>query len=116
MIEQTIFETLKGLANDRVYPLLMPQNPTLPAVVYTRVGNTPQYTLDCPATLDQHLFQFDAYAETYLEAVTLADQVRTALEQSSMKGTLQTSLDFYENAPGGLDRVSNDFYLWGRRE
>lgn len=115
MIEQTIFDTLKGLVDNRVYPLVMPQNPTLPAVVYSRVGNSPEYTLSCPATLDQHTFQFDVYAKTYLGAVTLAAQVRTALEQSAMKGTLQTTLDFYEDDVD-LYRVSTDFYLWGRRE
>jgi hypothetical protein len=115
MIEQQIFDTLKGLVSNRAYPLVMPQNPTLPALVYTLVATNAQNTLcNPPASLDQVLVQVDAYATTYLEARQLAEQARSAIEQSDLKGTLQSAQDFYEPDPV-VYRASIDLYCWHKR-
>jgi hypothetical protein len=115
MIEQQIFDTLKALVSNRVYPLIMPQNPTLPAIVYTIISTNAQNTLcNPPSTLDHVLVQVDAYAETYLASKQLGEQARTALEQSPLKATLQTTQEFWEDTPG-IYRSSLDLYCWHKR-
>ena len=115
MIEQQIFDALKGLVSNRVYPLVMPQNPTLPAIVYTIISTNAQNTLCTPpSTIDQVLVQVDAYAETYLESKQLMNSARGALEQSSLKATLQTVQEFWENDPK-IYRASADLYCWDKR-
>jgi hypothetical protein len=114
MIETQIFDTLKGLVSNRVYPLVMPQNPTLPALVYTRIVTNAQNNLDRPPTLDQCLIQIDSYAKTYLEAKQVAEQARDVLEVSALKSTLQNIQDFWEDE-AKIYRVTMDFYCWEKR-
>lgn len=112
MIEQTVFEVLAPLVNDRVYPLQIPQSQaTYPSVVYTRIASEPQNRLSVGASLDQVRIQIDCYDTTYLGAKTLAASVRSAMENASFKATLQFDSDFYE-AEVKLYRVMADFYLW----
>lgn len=113
MIETSVYTTLKNLVNNRCYPLQMPQNPTFPAIVYTRIANTPINVLDRPPTIDQVRLQIDAYAKTYTAAKDLGKQVRDAMESATFKATLQTDDDFFE-AETDLYRVSLDFYIWER--
>lgn len=114
MIEQDIFNALKSLVSNRVYPLVMPQSPTYPAIVYNRIANTAQNTLEGGSSLDQVRMQIDVYATTYSAAKTLSDQVRSAMEAAAFKGTLQTDQDFFE-PDVNLYRVSLDFYVWQKR-
>jgi hypothetical protein len=113
MIEIDIFDRLKGLVSNRVYPIIMPQNPTLPAVVYTRITNTPINVLGHQPTLDQVRVQIDVWANTYKESKTLAKSVRNAMETASFSATLQSDDESYEPETG-LYRVSSDYYVYER--
>lgn len=112
-IEQDIYNTLDGLAGGRVYPLVMPENGTKPAIVCLRIASTPENTLNGGATIDQIRFQIDTYANTYAEAKSLSASVRTAMESASFKGTLQTDQDLFE-PDVKLYRVTQDYYVWKR--
>ena len=112
-IEQDIFNALDHLANSRVYPLVMPEKGTIPAIVYIRIASTPENTLNGGATIDQIRFQVDTYANTYAEAKSLSASVRTAMESASFKGTLQTDQDLFE-PDVKLYRVTQDYYVWKR--
>lgn len=114
MIEQDLFNALKGLVSNRVYPLVMPQSPTYPAIVYNRIAVNAQNVLEGGSTIDQVRFQVDTYATTYAGAKTIAAQVRVAVEAASFKGTLQSDQDFFE-PDINLYRVSQDFYIWEKR-
>jgi hypothetical protein len=113
-IESDIFDSLKTLTSNRVYPLVMPQNATMPAIVYTRIANNPQNVLEGGATLDQIRFQVDTYAITFFAARLLAAQVRSAMENAGFKATLQTEQDFFE-VEVNYYRVSQDYYVWERK-
>lgn len=113
MIEQTIFNTLKNLSGNRVYPLVMPQNPTLPAIVYSRVSINPFNRLEGGSSIDQIRMQIDVYASTYSAVKSLAESVRTAMEAASFKATLQLEQDFFE--PNlNIYQVTQDYYVWER--
>jgi hypothetical protein len=111
MIEEDVFNALKGLVSNRCYPLLMPQNPSYPSIIYTRISSTPENTLNGGATIDLVRFQIDSYAETYSAARTLAASVRTAMEAAAFKGLLQTDQDFLE-PDVTVYRVTQDYYVW----
>jgi len=114
MIEQQIFDALKGLVSNRCYPIMMPEKPTFPAIVYSRIANVPYNTIVSASTLDQVRVQIDIYANTYSAAKTLSASVRTAMEAASFKATLQTDQDLYE-PDVKVYRVSQDFYVWDKR-
>mgnify|MGYP006921298104 CR=1 FL=1 len=112
-IEQDLYNALDGLASGRVYPLVIPEKGTVPAIVYSRIASTPENTLEGGATIDQIRFQVDTYAKTYAEAKTLANSVRGVMESASFKGTLQTDQDLFE-PDVKLYRVTQDYYVWKR--
>jgi hypothetical protein len=111
MIETDIFDALKDLVANRCYPLMMPQNPTLPAIVYSRQASTPQYRLEGGSSLSQIRMEIDCYANTYEDAKSLASEVRSAMELAAFKGTMIFDADFYE-PDVKLYRVVLDFYVW----
>lgn len=111
MIETDIFDALKDLVSDRCYPLMMPQNPVLPAIVYSRQASDPQYRLEGGSSLSQVRMQIECYAKTYDEAKAISADVRSAMEEASFKGTMIFDTDFYE-PDVKLYRVIHDFYVW----
>jgi len=110
-----------ALISARVYPMLMPQGYTLPAIVYQRIS------VDRPHTLDQGpvgraigRFQVDCYAETYAAVNELANKVRLALDgfkgdmgsQSVSVGGihLMSDRDLFEEATE-IYRVTHDYFV-----
>lgn len=111
MIETTIFSTLSSLVAGRCYPLQMPQTPTYPSIVYTRIASDPKNRLEGGASLDQVRLQIDCYSTSYESAKTLSWAVRGAMESASFKATLQFDTDIYEPEVN-VYRVMMDFYVW----
>ncbi len=70
---------LGALIGTRLYPLLLPQLPTLPAVTYQRVS-TPTLLEFERSLLPHPRFQFNCWATTFAGARAVADQVRAALD------------------------------------
>ncbi len=114
MSDSIVFDALRALVSNRCYPLVMPQNPTYPAIVYSRISSNPENVLEGGSTIDQVRIQIDCYATTYGSAKSLAEQVRTAMEQASFKGTLQFDFDDYE-PDVKVYRVVQDYYIWEHR-
>jgi hypothetical protein len=111
MIETEIYDTLQSLVGGRCYPVLMPQEPTYPALVYSRQASNPQYRLEGGSSLTQARVSIDCYAQTYDAVKSLSAQVRQAMEEASFKGTLIFDTDFYE-PDVKLFRILMDFYVW----
>lgn len=100
-----------ALAGTRVYPLNLPQTPTLPAISYQRVSNTEQ---NGTSTLRTTRYQVDCWAESYSAVQSLASAVKGALEEwtsgPSVKMTeVINEIDDYE-PDSALYRVSIDVY------
>ncbi len=93
MIEKDLFGFLSAaLGHDRIYPLVLPQKCTLPAVVYQRIGSPDELTADGVADLVEGRFQLDSYAATYGEARAMSLAVRLTL--SGYRGQMgQTRVD-----------------------
>lgn len=127
MIEYTFREflledsTIAGLVSTRMYPLKMPQNPTLPLIVYQKVSGFREHDMD-GSTIARPRFQVDSWAESYVDAKTLANAVRERLDSytgpvGSPPDTvhfayLLNEQDLYDDGPDpSLFRVSMDFEI-----
>ena len=82
------FAGLSALVGIRVYPSLLPQKVTYPAVRYSRVSGERLRSHSGASGLAMPRFQIDAWAETYDEAKAVAKQIRLALDNFS--GTVAT--------------------------
>lgn len=110
---------LSALIERRVYPGRLPDPPTLPAVVYTRVSTVGTSAMDGPLADVEARFQIDVWSERYLEAIEVADQVRAAmLGYTGDMGTRSVAIprmsnqqDSYEEETG-LYRVMTEFIIW----
>jgi hypothetical protein len=72
-----------ALIGTRAYPLVLPQNPAVPAIRYQRISTTrgPYRALGTGrAEYAKPRFQLDCYATTAAGAKALADAVRIALD------------------------------------
>jgi len=70
--------TVAGLVSARVYPLILPQKPTLPAVAYQQVSDGAN---EGTTSLHGQWYQFGCFALTYAGAQALANAVEAALEE-----------------------------------
>lgn len=79
----TILENDAGvgaLCGDRIYPQVIPQGGTVPAVTYDRTSGERIRALDGVDGVASPRFEFICWAATYLAAVELKNAVRAALE------------------------------------
>lgn len=72
--------------NARVYPVQLPQNPTLPALSYQRISATRDYVQTGATGLVLARVQIDSWAKAFRDATLLADAVRRAV--SGFRGHL----------------------------
>lgn len=85
-IEKAIVSKLVGtsavnnLISGRIYPLQLPQTPTLPAITFQRVDGPREHHFEGASGIAHPRIQIDTYARTYPEVVELAKQVRIALD------------------------------------
>lgn len=108
--------TVAALVGARVYPSLMPQGVSKPAVVFQVISDVPQTTFDgdSSTTLVNALLQIDSYGKTYLEAHAVADAVDavvSALSSPDLSATREVSRDLYDNE-AQLHRVSAEYSCW----
>ena len=71
---------LTALVSTRIYPDAIPENVTLPAVVFVRASTNPTYTIGNVLVCEEVRFAITAWAETRTSAEAIADQIRLALD------------------------------------
>lgn len=103
--------TVSGLVSARIYPLLMPSPPVLPALVYQRVADAPQFGVDGYHNLEQVRVQLSCWDKTYAGAKTLAAATRAAMAAAPLYGIFLMDLDDYDSETK-LYRVLQDFSIW----
>ena len=97
-IEQAVAAALStspevmSLADDRVYPLKMPQGAMLPAVVYRRAETSPAYTLRGYSS-ELVTLALSSFAQTYAEAKELALAVRSVMTTAPLNAILLNESD-----------------------
>lgn len=99
-----------NLVSSRIYPVILPQVPTYPAIVYEVVGTERGKAYRGPHNLVQSRVQLDFFADDYDEAWQIEDAVRTALNGyvGSLSGTKFWSVDFED----ANDLYSQELKKW----
>lgn len=121
VIESTLTANagLAALIGARLYPVLLPQRPTLPAVTYQRISTLTIPTRDeHHASLERPRFQFGVWAASYASARAVAQVLRVALptlKQASnpriQVALLQDDQDAYEPETQRW-RAILDVFIW----
>lgn len=104
-----------ALISARVYPLILPQAPTYPALTYQRISGPRLHHLTGSSGRGVARIQTDSWAETYAAAQALAAAVRAALDGfdgllSTLRAVvrLENERDLYEGTPE-IYRVTQDW-------
>lgn len=107
-----------ALVSTRVYPLQLPQPPTLPALSYSRVSSSGQ---NGTSNRKESRWQIDCWASTHAGVTALAAAVKTAMEEwhdiSETPGVawarVVNELEDFEDQPGvtGVYRIILDVIL-----
>jgi hypothetical protein len=102
-------------ATYRIYPTLMPQDSTLPVVVYDLITGLRMNTIaDAGGTgVEKNVFQVNAWATTLAGAEALAEQVRLALKSAGRNYVPLYKRNDYDGETR-LWTVVYDFSQWYR--
>lgn len=107
-----------AISGTRFYPVLLPEDATLPAATYQRITTTRDYTTTGPVALNRVRMQVDCWARTYSEVKQLQVALLAVLDDRNTYAgtdidsiTLITATDGYEHE-ARLFRVSIDFYVY----
>jgi hypothetical protein len=106
-------------AASRVYPLILPQSPTFPAVTYQQISAVRMHAMGQDSPLVRVRVQVDSWGKTYAEARTLAAEVEARLKRhSGQYGAvkvhdvlLDNELELYDSDTQ-TRRVSQDYTLF----
>lgn len=86
MIGAAIYGILGGasaitsLVSTRIYPMVAPQNSTMPYITYSTITNTPSDTKSGVSKVDSILVQFDIYDTTVLSVEGIYEALRATLD------------------------------------
>lgn len=113
-----------ALVGDRIYPLVIPQGESLPAITYSIVATDEDTQEGDADTLARARVQLDCWATTHKQANDLARAVRLALPTTTgaigsgtnrVEGVsiipIETGRQFYE-PDTRYYRVMLEFYVW----
>jgi hypothetical protein len=111
---------LIALVSDRIYPDVVPQGVTWPAVIYHQVSESASYSHDGDSNLDTDRYQFDCYGSTKVSARAVKDALRSLLsgkkfEASNIRVTssqLDNSLGGYEPSLGAWRYIQDYIFQY----
>jgi len=116
--------TVTAIVSTRIYPQILPQAPTFPAITYNQVSALRVRDLEGPAGKSRHRISINCWALTYSAARGLADAVRRSIDgygSSFMSDTwvgsvtLDNEMDLFEEDAGrpnvGIYRVVQDYII-----
>jgi hypothetical protein len=111
--------TVAGLIGTRLYPLTLPQAPTLPAMSYQWISGQHFNAMDAPSKLSGPRVQFTCWAATYLQAEAVVEALRKRLNgfrgmagATEIQGAfMESERDLYESDPALFAR-SADFFVY----
>jgi Protein of unknown function (DUF3168) len=105
MIEQDLITALtsasaiQAICGTRIYPLVLPKDPTLPAIDYKIVGGSNTGALTTRG-VQRYRVEINCWGDTYLDAINLRFAVIAALDGTKVGSTAITYLmpqDFFED-------------------
>ncbi len=87
-----------AIAADRIYPSVLPEDETLPAITYFRVSTVRDPKFGADSIVVQSRIQVGCHASSYSGAKDLRDAVRTAVQRfGGTSGGVVVQVIFIEN-------------------
>lgn len=123
MLESKLFSALQATTyitdtvSDRVYPVQMPQDATLPCITYQRMGSPYEYHLRGYATLQRVFIQVDVWGPTFKQTREFSTVVARIINAATaFSAKLDSDADLAEQMPDGewVYRVTQDWSIWNR--
>lgn len=124
MIAKAIYNILStetditDLCSDRIYPNKAPDGAVLPYVVFHQIDGIPNKNKERQIKILTYRVQVDVYAETFDEAMTLADKINDTLSfKSGTFAGIEIDIITFDNendafeADTLVERVSQDFLV-----
>lgn len=126
-LEHGIYNELKGaagvlaLVGTRIYPDVLPQDVTFPAIVYSRISAGKEHTQGKDSGLSETSIQISGWTGTALERISLRKQVRLTLQDFSgdlggqsviVRAVLmEDEVDFYDDSVKKY-QFADDYTFW----
>jgi len=108
-----------ALVGSRVYPLVVPQDATLPAIAYQQISGPRDHTHSGPSGLVRARMQLTFVGSSYSEAKAVADAARAALDGfAGQMGSVTVGGAFLDNERDQwsqgfeLPNVQQDYMVW----
>ena len=107
----TADENILSLVSTKIYPKIMPQSASLPAITYNQISGPRGHTMGGPDGTVKARYQIDCWASTYSGAKALAEAVRKELD--GYTGTVNSReiesimLDNEGDIPSGEENINN---------
>lgn len=113
-VEKQIFDALRALVSDRVYPDFAPENAARPYVTYQQIGGFPvNFMDDAEPSQTNARFRVNVWADTRSQAAELCMVVeRTLRHAASLQTTVMTSPVALADPDTRLRGTSQDFSFW----
>lgn len=114
MIQEQLYTLLAAggtAAAGRIYPLVAPDTPVRPYIVYNRVSANSENVLAGSSGLINTRLQIDVYADAYADAQALAAQVDALMAGWAVQTVSLPAQDIYEQDVK-LHRVLLEYSLW----
>jgi hypothetical protein len=120
MIEQGLFQYLSKqaglvpLIGTSIYPVVMPEGAGYPAIVYQRVSTARMETLEAIQDRVAVRFQFTIWANNYLEAKQIGQEMRHAmrlLKGTVLEGNPVVHCAFLDERDMGFDLLVHKYRL-----
>lgn len=103
---------LTALIGARLHPVQLPQNPTFPAVVFTKISKPRIVSQQGDSGLSNPRYQFTCWAVRHSVAVQIAGEIRISL--SGFKGTMNGRRVYASFDENELDRVDPDTGIYAQ--
>lgn len=111
--------SIAAAVGTRVYPIALPQKPTLPAIRYNTISSFETSSTPGVRGLIRPRIQFDSYGTTYAAARALAELLRDRLSNyRGAAGSATVQGAFFVNESEVFDpeqkayKVMQDFFIW----
>jgi hypothetical protein len=107
--------TIKAAIDCRLYPMTLPQNPTLPAAIYTEIDPGILHAMGGDDPMRRPTFEIECHGATSLDASTALAAFETALHNySGSFGNLTCHAVLMDGGSEGYDPDTNTY--WKSRE
>jgi hypothetical protein len=104
---------ISGACGSNIWPLVLPNSPTLPAITYSFVGGTANPTFNTSG-LTRYRVEVNCYGKSYTDAYTLRSAVKAALNgysDANMTIEFMHPIDFFDHEVS-VYRCAAEFYLF----